>query len=462
MPNPWTTLPVSVAAGCLAALALPSSVPAAAPPQAATPAPAVTRSPAELERLLAQYDRTKPGPARDALAAQIDHVAGQRYATVSRLYWHTDLDAARAAAKASGKPILALRMLGRLDEDLSCANSRLFRATLYANAEIAKLLRDKFILYWSSERPVPRVTIDFGDGRKLEGTTTGNSAHYLLDETGEVVDVLPGMYAPVAFKAELEKSLALANAVGKLALPNRRAAIVKYHADALDTLDRAWTAAVGTPYLPDARFLLTQHDIDSSLALAQRATMAKAYIEVPQLAYIASGADPGSVPDDQVALWAAIGQKTWNIGGAIGAPTKGGITIGGEVGAARPGRRGLPPAPTGTTPRVLDDQSRALVARLHDAGPLRAPADELARVIARLEQHLVADSALNQFRLRRQIHGYLAGGERDFAATNAWIYEHVFHTPRTDAWLGLLPRTDFTGLPGDGVVLPGATTAGLY
>ena len=37
---------------------------------------------------------------------------------------------------------------------------------------------------------------------------------------------------------------------------------------------------------------------------------------------------------------------------------------------------------------------------------------------------------------------------------NAWIYADVFQTPRSDAWLGLLPRTDFTGLPGDGVVMP--------
>ena len=59
-------------------------------------------------------------------------------------------------------------MLGRLDEDLSCANSRVFRATLYANQEVSAFLRERFILFWSSERPVPRVTIDYGDGRKLE------------------------------------------------------------------------------------------------------------------------------------------------------------------------------------------------------------------------------------------------------------------------------------------------------
>src|SRR6266850_794988 len=80
--------------------------------------------PKELESLFERYDRAPDGPARDTLAAQIDAVAHQKYATVSRLYWHTDLASARTAAREQGRPILHLRMLGNLDEDLSCANSR--------------------------------------------------------------------------------------------------------------------------------------------------------------------------------------------------------------------------------------------------------------------------------------------------------------------------------------------------
>ena len=142
------------------------------------------RGQAAVDELLATYDTMADGKARSALAATIDQVAGQRYATMSRLYWYTDLDAARAEAKATGKPILSLRMLGRLDEDLSCANSRFFRTILYPDPAISKLLRDKFILHWSSERAVPRVTIDFGDGRTIERTVTGNSIHYVLDASG--------------------------------------------------------------------------------------------------------------------------------------------------------------------------------------------------------------------------------------------------------------------------------------
>src|SRR5262245_61740099 len=206
-----------------------------------TPAPAAGVSEREeLDALLARYDREPDGPERAQLAAQIDAFAHQKYATVSRLYWHVDLASAKAAARELGRPILHLRMLGRLDEDLSCANSRLFRTTLYANQEISAFLRDRFVLYWSSERPVPRVTIDYGDGRRLERTTTGNSAHYVLDAGGHVLDVLPGLYAPSAFRRELEGSLVLASRARGLSDDARARVIADYHQQRVTDARRDW------------------------------------------------------------------------------------------------------------------------------------------------------------------------------------------------------------------------------
>ena len=95
----------------------------------------------------------------------IDAVAKQKDAAVSHLYWYTDFEKAKAAANASGKPILSLRLLGNLDEEFSCANSRFFRTVLYANAEVSRALRDRFVLHWKSVRPVPKVKVDFGDAR---------------------------------------------------------------------------------------------------------------------------------------------------------------------------------------------------------------------------------------------------------------------------------------------------------
>src|SRR5205085_7822551 len=121
---------------------------------------------------------------------------------------YTDLTAAKRAAVESGKPILSLRLLGTLDSEFSCANSRFFRTVLYANAEVSKVLSERFVLHWQSVRPVPKVTIDFGDGRVVERTITGNSIHYVLSADGRVIDGIPGLFGPAAFLRELVEAAA--------------------------------------------------------------------------------------------------------------------------------------------------------------------------------------------------------------------------------------------------------------
>jgi len=431
-------LALAIAAGLLAAVAISLSADGAPPRD-------------DLDALFARYDRESDGPAKERLAARIDALAHQKYATVSRLYWHTDLEAAKAAARDQRRPILHLRLLGRLDDELSCANSRLFRATLYANQEISRFLRERFVLYWSSERPVPRVTIDYGDGRRLERTTTGNSAHYVLDEDGHVLDVLPGLYAPAAFRRELDGSLALAAQVRGRSDAERAKRLVEYHRQKVDAARRDWERLAGMPWLPSAGELLTQARIESELASAQRATFVKAMMEVRDLRRFVPGIAPEAVSEDQVAMWSAAGQVIFGIGDlkAVATPPVAAVRrLDVPAAAAR-----LPPPP-----RVLDDTSRALIGELHNRGPreMRATGEQLDAMIARLEQTIVADSALNQLRLRPQIGSEIVrrGGRIDFATLNAWIYAEVFRTPRQDAWLGLLPRDVFTGVPGDGVVMP--------
>lgn len=155
---------------------------------------------------ISAHKARRANPKWAPIGAALDRVGGQYDNYASGLYWYTDLEKAKAAAQASGKPILSLRLLGRLDEDLSCANSRFFRTTLYPSPEINQLLKDRFILHWESVRPAPKVTIDFGDGRKLRRTITGNSIHYILDSDGTLVDALPGLYNGPTFRSELERS----------------------------------------------------------------------------------------------------------------------------------------------------------------------------------------------------------------------------------------------------------------
>lgn len=126
------------------------------------------------------------------------------------LIWTTNLTAAIAEARRTKRPILSLQLLGRLDQELSCANSRFFRKLLYVDPTIHRILRDHFVLHWHSVRPVPIVTIDLGNGRRITKTLTGNSAHLVLDSDGRVVDALPGLFSRDVFAQLLVRSHAMA------------------------------------------------------------------------------------------------------------------------------------------------------------------------------------------------------------------------------------------------------------
>ncbi|HZS37575.1 MAG TPA: hypothetical protein VFF06_12150 [Polyangia bacterium] len=174
---------------------------------------------------------------------------------IAGLDWYLDFARARTAAQASGRAILSLRLLGRLDEELSCANSRFFRTLLYPDRAVAARLRERFVLHWSTERPAPRLTIDFGDGRRLERTVTGNSAHYVLDARGRVVDALPGLFDAPTFLRLLDEAGRAALEAGALDGKARALFVQRWHRAALERLLAAWSAelrALGLPPLDAA------------------------------------------------------------------------------------------------------------------------------------------------------------------------------------------------------------------
>jgi hypothetical protein len=356
-------------------------------------------SPEKLARLI----------AAGAGAEVIDRVAGQRYASVSHLFWYRDLEEAKRAARAAGKPILSLRMLGRLDEDRSCANSRFFRVALYANKDLSKWLRDSFILHWSSERPVPKLTIDMGDGRTIETTVAGNSAHYVLDADGRVLDVIPGLMTPKAFRHELEGALTVFEDPSQLA---------SYHAAHAAAIDAEWTKLAALK-IPDETY-------EQSLAAAERLTVSKMMVEIPAVKYARLGDAPSDLAVDSNA-WENIGYQLLSM-------------------------RSL------DTAEVLDVQSRGLLARLApvdwDHPERTLDAEQLGALIRSFEAAIVGDTGLNLLRLRREVHLRLADTPMtDFASVNEWVYSALFRTPAYDRWLGLATRGTFTGLPTDGVAL---------
>ena len=76
---------------------------------------------------------------------------------------------------------------------------------LFSNDKIARLVNDDFEPAWQSVRPVPLVTIDFGNGHKATRTLHGNIATYVCSPAGHVVDVLPGLYSPDVFLQRLKQ-----------------------------------------------------------------------------------------------------------------------------------------------------------------------------------------------------------------------------------------------------------------
>lgn len=371
----------------------------------------------ELAALLARYDTMRPGAARDALARRIDEVAGQRYAVWSRLYWHRDLDGALAEARATGKPILSLRMLGRLDEDLSCANSRFFRVALYANREVSDYLRDHFVLHWSSERPVPVARIDFGDGRVLMRTVAGNSAHYLLDSRGRPVDVLPGLYSPALFVEALERARPLAVRAGAMTDAALADELAAYHG--------AWAGETRSRFAGLGS--ITTGGGEDTIAAAERRAMSKAAVELPVVRQLRLGTD--------LALDAAAAdrsEETWSQIGAL---------LAGKVGDA-----------------ALDARSRALFTALRPADWARAgqplPDAAVGELIASFEKVMTRDAAYNELVLHQQIHGrFAAGGPTRFAELNRWVYASLFRTPAEDPWLGMATPSVFSAIPDDGIVM---------
>lgn len=57
-----------------------------------------------------------PGTDWDRITAAIDAIGAQKDCATSRLYWHTEMKTALAEARRTGKPVLSLRLLGKLTE----------------------------------------------------------------------------------------------------------------------------------------------------------------------------------------------------------------------------------------------------------------------------------------------------------------------------------------------------------
>ncbi len=384
------------------------------------------QGPAGLKTVLAELDAATDPAARARLIDAVTKVAGQKDAHVSRLYWYEDLDAALAAAKQSGRPVLSLRMLGRLDEELSCANSRFFRTTLYANATVSSYLREHYVLHWSSERPVPVVKIDFGDGRTVTRTITGNSVHYVLNAQGNVVDALPGLYGAQAFLEVLERGEEIAKLTDRAKASDRAELVKQWHFQETEQSLARYRADLLKAGIKQAAYTLPTvpglniASVWPSGRVAVPMAMPKAMVEMPMVKELVpdggASAPVDPTPWERIASVRAAGAK-------------------------------------------LDARSRALVLSKNPVDVTSSTVPTLspelaAQMIERLEQSIATDTARNEYALHAVIHRWL--NENPGVAMkdlNREVYARLFLTPATDPWLGLVPALTWTGLPNDGIEL---------
>jgi hypothetical protein len=400
-----------------------------ADPAVSSKAIAALRStgPGGLDALWTAYAADLRSPARsgDSRRARIDlaidTVGQQRDDWAARLYWYTDLEQAKAAARKAGKPILSLRLLGRLSDELSCANSRFFRTALYPNADVSRYLRENYILHWTSERPAPRITIDYGDGRKIVRTVTGNSIHYILDSDGRPIDALPGLYGPRAFLLALRRGSDWTKQLADA--PDRDQRLRELHQTELDQIALGWRNDTETLrreglIAPSLTTLITAlpkppADAQSPTALAAAPiAMSKMAIELPVVRSLSpDGGAAAVVPEDT--LWQRLGKMH-------------------------------------AADAVLDASSRAVMAEKYPGDP------SLGRMAASFEESMARDTARNEYLLHYEIHTWFVRGPgvSSLASLNQRVYAELFLTPRTDPWLGLAANDAYSALPNGGIAEP--------
>ncbi len=253
---------------------------------------------------------------------------------------------------------------------------------LFSNDAIARMLQESFEPVWESVRPVPVLTLDFGNGRVLTRTLHGNIASYVCTAEGTVLDVLPGIYDAASFSRQI---------------------------DQLRLLHTYWKSkdpAAGDTALRD--YHLTQ-----AAALAKNMTPG----------HFVAGRDVSKVRIERPAKDLMV-RFVPPRPGAARAPTP---TVART--AVKPDRRDVGKG-------VSELPAKKFVAGSADDGGAARPGHDAD--VARWTE-LLQDTQINEQERRLQIHQRLAGATATPRALTKWLYAEVLHADLDDPYLGLGP-----------------------
>jgi hypothetical protein len=295
------------------------------------------------------------------------------------------------------------------------------RTVLYANRELSEFLRENFVLAWTSERPVPRVTVDFGDGRKLESTVTGNAAHYVLDSAGRPLDVLPGLYEPRTFRRALRDVIDLHRRIANEPEDKRAQLLHDYHR-------------------------LTGHAIR---ATGSRQRTNSRQMQIPQFAAQLQTMQSEGDSDAEWRIRAA------GYPDMVRLDRRSVVLMARDLPEAE--RRALTPAlitEIAEETRAFPSAARATMRSMSKASFERPVVEQIVQsneglqgMLARFMETLAADTLRAEMEFRPRIREwYVAGEVKDFASLNERVYREIFLTPSDDPWLGLRPEGTYSAL----------------
>jgi hypothetical protein len=168
---------------------------------------------------------------------------------------------------------------------------------LFSREDVASFMNRYFEPVWESVRPVPLVRIDFGNGTVVTRTLNGNIATYACTAEGQVLDVLPGIYAPAAYLHQLDQLRLLANFAEQEGSAGRTQRLRDYHQAQAASLRKNGFPAVFVNMVP-----ITKAKIERAVkAVLVEARAGRRLAEVEATL-------PG--PADSLATWKPLAEDT--------------------------------------------------------------------------------------------------------------------------------------------------------
>lgn len=244
-------------------------------------------------------------------------------------------------------------------------------------------MNERYVAHWVKVRDVPKVTIDFGNGRVLERTLNGNIATYICLPDGRVLDVITGLNDPATYARRLREGLELYERLARRSarLPGEPigidAGLLRYHQAALSKGHADGLRAISNPTFEELEEGFYTGDLGTVERIDARMALSKMRVELP----LKRAIDPAIVERDLA---------------------------------------------HGELERV----------RI----PVAGPGSETSSRAESAETTLAADSRVNETERRRQVHRLLLLAPLQTPAELAQrVYKEILHVDLSDPYLGLAP-----------------------